>query len=57
MNELYYCLKWFQSQDIMAFECDKSIYVVVGAHFELQISPSEVSYRADLYKSIMEEPK
>ena len=57
MNELDYCLKWFESEDIMAFQDDKSIYVVAGAHFEVEITPAEVSYRAELYKSTMEEPK
>ena len=55
MNELDYCLKWFESQDIMAFQYDESIYVVAGAHFELEITPAEVSYRAQLYKSTIEE--
>jgi|DEB0MinimDraft_6_1074348.scaffolds.fasta_scaffold83201_4 hypothetical protein len=55
MNELDYCLKWLESQDIMAFQHDKSIYVVAGAHFELEITPAEVSYRAELYKSTIEE--
>ena len=54
MNELDYCLKWFELHNINAFEHDNSIYIVQGAHFELQISPAEVSYRADLYKSTME---
>ena len=57
MNELDYCLKWFELHDINAFEHDNSIYIVEGADFELQISSSEVSYRAELYKSIMEESK
>jgi len=57
MNELDYCLKWFESEDIMAFQDDKSIYVVAGEHFEVEITPAEVSYRAELYKSTMEEPK
>tara|TARA_R100000353_G_scaffold140312_1_gene100004 strand:- start:400 stop:576 length:177 start_codon:yes stop_codon:yes gene_type:complete len=58
MNELDYCLKWFESEDLMAFMYDKSIYVVMGYDdYEFQISPSEVSYRADLYKSTIEEPK
>ena len=54
MNELDYCLKWFESEDIMAFQDGESIYVVAGAHFEVEITPEEVSYRAELYKSIME---
>lgn len=51
-----YCIKWFELHDINAFEDDKSVYIE-AYNFELQISPSEVSYRADLYKKTMEEPK
>lgn len=54
-NDIDYCLKWFQLHDINAFEHDNSIYIVEGAGFELQLSSAEVAYRADLYKSTMEE--
>ena len=55
MNELDYCLKWFESEDLMAFIDDKSMYVVIGDDdYEFKISSAEVSYRAELYKSTME---
>ena len=54
MNELDYCLKWFESKDLIAFIEDKSIYVVIG-NDEFQISSAEISYRAQLYKETIEE--
>lgn len=56
MNELEYCLKWFESEGINAFLYHKSIYVVIGEDdFEFQISSAEISFRAELYKSKIEE--
>ena len=55
MNELDYCLKWFESEGINAFLYNKYIYVVIGDDdFEFQISDAEISLRAELYKLKME---
>jgi|TARA_Y100000033_G_C2732259_1_gene104075 hypothetical protein len=54
-----HCIKWFESNDIKAFENDESVFIECmsqsGYNFEVQISSAEVFYRADLYKSKMEE--
>lgn len=43
---------WFRSEDIESFVDDNtSVYVVVGDGFEVQISPAEVSYRAELFRN------
>lgn len=43
---------WFRSEDIESFvDDDTSVYVVVGDGFEVQISPAEVSYRAELFRN------
>ena len=55
MNELEYCLKWFESEDLMAYIDDTSIYVVIGEDDFVQISSAEISFRAELYKSTIEE--
>ena len=44
--------EWFKSEDIQSFiDDDTSVYVVVGDGFEIQISPAEVSYRAELFRN------
>jgi hypothetical protein len=54
-----YCIKWFKSNNIKAFENDESVFIECmsqsGYNFEVQISSAEVFYRADLYKSKMEQ--
>ena len=43
--------EWFKLHDIQSFVYDDSLYVVVGDGFEVQLSSSEVSYRAGLLKT------
>ena len=44
--------EWFKSEDIQSFiDDDTSVYVVVGDGFEIQISPAEISYRAELFRN------
>ena len=39
---------WFQDNDVPAYEDDGSIYVQAGRDADVQISTSEIDYRADL---------
>ena len=48
-NKLFYAEKWFQLQNIPTTIDDGRIYVSPNGHFELQLSRSEVEYRAELY--------
>jgi len=41
-------LKWFQDNDVPAYEDDGSIYVQAGRDADVQISTAEINYRADL---------
>tara|TARA_B100001093_G_scaffold146019_2_gene138731 strand:- start:12941 stop:13144 length:204 start_codon:yes stop_codon:yes gene_type:complete len=41
-------LRWFQDNDVPAYEDDGSIYVQAGRDADVQISTSEIDYRADL---------
>lgn len=44
--------EWFRSKDIQSFvDYDTSVYIVVGDGFEIQISPAETSYRAELFRN------
>ena len=50
-----YCIKWFESKNIDASkDFDSSVYITVDGN-EFHLSSAEVNYRADLYKSSMEE--
>jgi hypothetical protein len=46
---LEYANKWFKLHGIPTFIDDGSMYVQVSDGFELQLSTSEVSYRAELF--------
>ena len=41
-------LRWFQDNDVPAYEDDGSIYVQAGRDADVQISTAEINYRADL---------
>lgn len=44
--------EWFKSHDIQSFIVDDTdVFIVVGDGFEIQISPAEVSYRAELFRN------
>jgi len=49
-KEVKLALKWFEENDVFAYEDDGSIYVIAGRDAHVQISTSEVAYRAELQK-------
>jgi hypothetical protein len=52
IKELKRANEWFKMHDIQSFiDDDNSLYIVVGDGFEIQLSPSEVSYRAQLFET------
>ena len=55
MTDKDYCIKWFKSKNVVAYsslENQDDVYIVLN-NIEVVISPSEVSYRAELYKSTL----
>ena len=44
-------IKWFEDNDIQAYEDSGSIYISVNEDTDIQISSAEVAYRADLQAS------
>ena len=55
MTDKDYCIKWFKSKNVEAYsslENQDDVYIVLN-NIEVVISPSEVSYRAELYKSTL----
>ena len=44
-------LKWFEENDVPAYEDDESIYVQAGRDADVQISTAEIEYRASLQVS------
>ena len=44
------CLKYLTLAGYDAHEDDGSVFLSVDPHLEIQLSSSEVSYRAELYK-------
>ncbi len=45
-------LQWFKENDIQAYQDDGSIYVSAGMDADVQISTSEVDYRAELQQTV-----
>ena len=55
MTDKDYCIKWFKSKNVEAYsslENQDDVYIVLN-NIEVVISTSEVSYRAELYKSTL----
>lgn len=55
MTDKDYCIKWFKSKNVEAYsnsENQDDVYISLN-NIEVVISPSEVSYRAELYKSTL----
>ena len=48
-NTLYYAEQWFKLQDIPTLQTEKTIYLIVNNHFEIQITEEEINYRAELF--------
>lgn len=51
-NKIKLAIKWFQDNDVPAYEDDGSIYVQAGRDADVQISTAEVNYRAELQEGI-----
>ena len=51
-NKIKLAIKWFQDNDVPAYEDDGSIYVQAGRGADVQISTAEVNYRAELQENI-----
>jgi len=54
-EEVKLALKWFEENDVSAYEDGGSIYVVAGRDADVQISTSEVAYRAELQREFANE--
>ena len=50
VGEINQAIRWFKENCCNAYEDDGSIYIEVDGEYEIQISSSEVSYRAELYR-------
>jgi hypothetical protein len=48
-KQIKYAEEWFKLQDIPTVYNKKSLYVIVGADWELELSNKEINYRAELY--------
>ena len=48
-NAIKYAEEWFKLQDIPTIYDKETLYVIVGGHFELELSSEEINYRAELY--------
>ena len=46
INQL--ALQWFKDNDVSAYQEDGNIYVVAGRDADVQITSSEINYRAEL---------
>lgn len=50
MKEIELALKWFEMNDISAYNRNEDLFVEVNNDTHILVSSSEISYRADLYK-------
>ena len=50
VGELNQAIRWFKTNGVHAYEEDGTVYIEVAGEYEIQISSSEVSYRAELYR-------
>jgi len=50
-NKTYYAEQWFKLQEIPTTykEKENTIFVIVGANFEVELSEEEINYRAELF--------
>ena len=52
IKELKLANEWFKLHYVQSFINDEnSLYIVVGDEFEVQLSSSEISYRAQLFEA------
>jgi len=54
-QEIELALKWFEENDVSAYEDGGSVYVVAGRDADVQISTAEVRYRAELQREFANE--
>jgi hypothetical protein len=52
--EIQQAIEWFKENCCHAYEDIDGVYIEVGDDCEVQVSASEVSYRADLYRGLQE---
>ncbi len=52
-DKIKLALKWFKENDVSAYEDDGSIYVVAGRDADVQISVTEIDYRAELQSEVV----
>ena len=45
------CIQYFNNRDMIAHEDDGSVYLNVGYDIEVQLSTTEVMFRADEYQN------
>ena len=50
MKEIQLALKWYEMNDISAYNTNEDLFVEVNNDTYILVSNSEISYRADLYK-------
>jgi hypothetical protein len=48
-NIVYYAEQWFKLQDIPTLQTEKTIYLIINNHFEIEITEEEIKYRAELF--------
>jgi hypothetical protein len=48
-KQIKYAEEWFKLQDIPTVYSEKSLYVIAGPDWELELSNKEINYRAELY--------
>lgn len=52
-DKIKLALKWFEENDVSAYEDGESIYVVAGRDADVQISAAEINYRAELQSEVV----
>ena len=48
-NTIYYAKRWFKLQEIPILQTEKTIYLIINNHFEIEITEEEINYRAELF--------
>ena len=52
IKELKFANEWFKLHDIQSFIDDENyLFIVAGNGFEIQLSSAEISYRAQLFET------
>jgi len=48
-NTIYYAKQWFKLNEIPTLHTEKTIYLIINNHFEIEITEKEINYRAELF--------